>query len=171
MAFDLLGSIGSVGLATATVHAMNSSQHLSSLFPRLVLLGQIGYVLELALATAATVLGGVCVFRCMALVPHVCGAAAVDCNCCLPNDLYEMGEGNDDSEEAVIKIRLDAGFVRFLRRHRCVVTIHRLTAGVQVTGRETWYARHVRNAWAAREPKEHPAAIAGKFGTQGGTWR
>lgn len=168
MALDHLGSIGFVELGTAAAHAMNWSQDVSPLFSRVALLGQIGYLLELAMATAATAFGAISVCRCLGMSPHLCRAATVDCNCRSLNGVYDTGHGNDDPGEVLINIRLEDGIVRFLHRQRCIVTIHQLSGGVQVTGREAWHARRVRNAASAREPKEHPAPMAGRFGTQGG---
>ncbi len=43
--------------------------------------------------------------------------------------------------EVEVTIRLEKGLARFLRRHRCIVTIHDRMGGSRTTGQETWYAR------------------------------
>ncbi|MGD0466894.1 MAG: hypothetical protein ABSA54_00825 [Terriglobales bacterium] len=47
-------------------------------------------------------------------------------------------------EDVEVTIRLEDGYVRSLRRRRCIVTIHDRGDGVRKAGQEAWYARDDR---------------------------
>jgi hypothetical protein len=70
-----------------------------------------------------------------------CDAARIDEHYRLSNDDACRRARDNGKEEVEITIRLEDGYLRSPRRHRCIVTIHDRGEGVRKTGQEAWYAR------------------------------
>jgi len=70
-----------------------------------------------------------------------CDVTRIDEDHRLSNDAPRSRARGHGEEEVEITIRLEDGYLRSLRRHRCIVTIHDRGEGVRKTGQEAWYAR------------------------------
>lgn len=141
MAFEILRGIGHCEITAATdVVALALSYDASPFLSLLAVLAQIGYLFELLLATAAVALGAIGVLRCFGLSDRDFGAARINEKYNPANDQRRVQE--DTSERNVeVTVRLENGFFRTLRKHRCIVTIQRSSDGSNDIGREVWYAR------------------------------
>jgi hypothetical protein len=142
MAFELLRSIGHIDITAAKdVLVIAVSQSASAFLSRVAVLGQIGYLFELLFATAAVVLATIGVFRSFGLMARECCAAHIDEQHQLSKDEREVQNEGASERNVEVTVRLEDGFLHALRRHRCIVTVRRLSGGAQDAGREVWYAR------------------------------
>lgn len=145
MAFELLISVSNVDIAAVTgtgiVTSAASQSAFNAILSRVVVFGQIGYLLELLFGTATVVMGTIGLLRCLRPSARDPGSAPIDEYSDPSNDLRPARDEGFSDRQPEVTIRLERGFLRILDRHRCIVTIHRPPGGARDRGREVWYAR------------------------------
>ncbi len=106
----------------------------------LAYLGQLAYLFEILLGVATAVLGAIGILYCFGRNALCPGTAHIDEQCNSLSNERQARVEEPSEPDAEVTIRLEDGHL-WLRRHRCIVTVHTPLGGVKNTGRGVLYAR------------------------------
>lgn len=139
MAFDFLRSVTQTnGTATRDILATVVLQAGFNIQFPLAQLGRLACIFEILLGAAVAVLGAIGFLCCFGKDTLCLGTASIDEQCnSLSSERYPRVEELPE-QYSDVTIRLEDGHLWLLGRHRCIVTVHTPSEGVQDAAREVW---------------------------------
>jgi hypothetical protein len=104
-------------------------------------LGELGYALELLLGAATVVMGCIGVLWCLTGAKGSFETAFNEQEYSRASEDRHLSETGRSGKGGQVTIRLESGYLRLFRRHRCVVTVRGAVEDACDKDREVWYAK------------------------------